>query len=325
MKKYVILIILIFTVLISCEKDKDNQKPFVVSDLNNYLVSAMLVDYNDVLWVGTDSGLFKQVTDGFQLVDTKLDAPVTALSVDSENRTLWVGTKGGLSRLTIGNTNLALPVDNKYLSNSSINAVHVDQNAKKWIGTDTGLTAFDNIIWQKEKFKKNLSGTITPLDFESIKVNSIASWDGDYYFATNGLQLWRTWGWNATADAFTGATQFDSPYNGTAISDTMFVVFVDSKSQIWMGGTTGLQVHVGHDSHQENTSFFDEIVDLRVHCIAEAPDGKIWVGTENGISIYDGATWTAYSGLLPDSFITAICIKSDGQVWVGSKKGATYL
>jgi ligand-binding sensor domain-containing protein len=159
------------------------------------------------------------------------------------------------------------------------------------------------------------------MDFENTGINSISGWDGDYYFATNSYGLYRAFGFKDSIDAFTGATQWASPFNGNAATDTMFVVFVDSKGRQWMGGTNGVQFHTGHDSHKNNTAFSSELPNLYVHAIAEAPDGKIWVGTEHGLAKYDGSNWTTVTTGLPDLFITAIAFDKDGSAWVGTKKG----
>ncbi len=88
-----------------------------------------------------------------------------------------------------------------------------------------------------------------------------------------------------------------------------------------MGGTNGVQYHTGHDSKQNITPFLSDLPNPRVHAIAEAKDGKIWVGTENGIAIYDGTNWTTMTAGLANLFITAIAFDSNGSAWVGTQKG----
>jgi ligand-binding sensor domain-containing protein len=322
MKKNIILLTFAFSTLFSCEEDEIINKAIILADLNNYSISSLAFDKTSALWVGTDTGLFKAVASGYQMVDIKTDAPVTALAFEDNNNILWVGTVDGISKLSLaGNKTPADTIAKESLSNKNINSVYVDPNSVKWFGTETGITRNSSLKWQKEKFKKNLSGTITPLAFEAIGVNCIASWDGDYFFATNGQSLYRASNWDESVNAFTGATQWDSPYNGFAITDTMFVVFIDSKGQQWMGGRKGIQVHGGHVPTEQNTSFYEELVNPIVHCISEAPDGKIWAGTENGISVYDGTTWSALSVILPNNYITAIAFDKNGKTWIGTKKG----
>jgi hypothetical protein len=321
MKKNIVLFSLILTTLFSCKDDEE-----VTTNLNKYAISALAFDNSGLLWVGSDIGLFISVPTGFQLVNLKNDAPVTALEFDEANNILWVGTMNGLSKLSLsGNGFRSDTIPSGKLSNQNISSAYVDSNSVTWFGTAFGITRNNSDKWQKDKFKKNVSGTISAAAFENIGVNSIAAWDGDYFFATNGNSVYKASIWNETINAFSGASQLLNPYNGFALTDTMYVVFIDSKGQQWMGGRSGIQVHTGHDPKSDNISFYDELVNPVIHCVAEAPDGKIWVGTENGISIYDGSTWTASEAVLPNNFVTAIAFDKDGKAWVGTKKGVVSL
>ena len=320
MKKNLLYLSLLFSALLSCEKEKDDNTE--VCDLNTRHITALAIDDMNRRWVGTDTGLFKSVTTGYELIDIKLDGAVTSLAFDDVNKVLWVGTGQGIAKITAsGNWNEADTIPLEKMSNKAINSIYPDSNSDTWFGTAKGITLNRSDIWQKELFKKNLSGTITALTFEKYGVNSIACWDGDCYFATNGKSVYRTFNWDETADAFSGASQLLYPYNGEALTDTMHVVFIDSKGQQWFGGQEGLQLHVGHDPKMDNTSFLDELASPVVRCIAEANDGKIWVGTEGGISVYNGSSWVDKTASLPDPFVTAIAFEKDGKVWIGTKKG----
>jgi hypothetical protein len=193
-----------------------------------------------------------------------------------------------------------------------------------------GFTLNKEEIWKNDSFRINTeNGRIFPMNpTEFLGINSIASWDGDYYFATSGGILFRGKNFKDSVDAFTGATQWQSPYNGQNLTDTMNVVFVDSKGQQWMGGSNGIQVHNGHDEKDAAsfTYYNNELADLIIHAIAEAPDGKIWVGTEKGLSVLNGTSWTTRTDGLPNLFVTAIAFdKKDGSAWIGTKKGLTNI
>jgi len=323
MNKNFLLIPLLLSALISCENEEPTD-PF--PDLKQYAISSLAYDNSENLWVGTDSGLFKIVEKSYQLIEYKNVSPARSLAFDESSNVLWVGTYDGLTKISLSGNPIGLDsYKGENLSNDSINSIYINSDSYRWFGTKRGITLNRSDNWFKEKFKKNLSGTITNLSFESIGVNAITSLDGNYYFATNGQGLYRTFTWNEDVNAFSGATQWLSPYNGTALSDTMYVAFVDSKGQQWFGGTEGIQVHIGDDPKKDNTSWYDELVSPVVHCAAESPDGKIWVGTEKGISIYDGTSWTSLTSNLPDLFVTAIVFNKEGRAIVGTKKGLVIL
>ncbi|MFN8206979.1 MAG: hypothetical protein U0T82_06150 [Bacteroidales bacterium] len=317
MKNIFLLTILFLSVLAAC-KDEEKKEKIYLLDQSNIL--ALAVDGSNTLWVGTDEGLYRQASTGFNLIETGADTLVTALAFDADNNTLWVGTMDGLFRVKTGNTDQVERIEAANLSSQAVLSICLNPGADTWFGTLPGLTRTDSGEWQTQKFKKNLSGTISKLPFESYGVNSIGIFGEDYYFATAGVRLYRTSGWNEAVDAFTGATQWESPYNGQAISDTMFVVFVDSQGRQWMGGTAGIQVHVGTDPKVDNSSYYDELVNPRVHCVAEGPGGEIWAGTEGGISLFNGTDWSSLPVTLPDPFVQSMVYQS-GSLVIGTSKG----
>jgi len=318
MKNALIFSLIGIVLLVSCEPD-DKVNTVI---LKNYAVNALITDNSNTLWAGTDSGLYRISGNEHEYVDINNVAAVKALAYEKQNNTIWVGTNNGLIKLILaGSESNSETIPSSNLSNTNIQSIYISSLEEKWISSDTGITRNSSDVWQKEKFKQNLSGSITSAAFEKISVNSISSWDGDFYIATNVRSVYRTYDWNESVNAFSGATQLLKPYNGTNLTDTVFVVFVDSKGKQWMGGLDGILMHTGHDPKAENTSYTSELTNLRVHCIVEAPDGKIWAGTEKGISIFDGTDWKKLSFKLPDEYVTSIAFETDGQTWIGTKKG----
>jgi ligand-binding sensor domain-containing protein len=320
MKKNIIFCLIAGLAFYTCKKDDTGTKSV---SINNLEITSIVIDKSNARWVGTESGLYKSSDTNYVFVEATKNAKVLSLGYKASENLLWVGTVESLYKASVATENLtAEAVDLTNLSNKTIKAAYVDSSLKSWFGTNLGIT-----MHKAGKFKKTEFGNdgteSRKLDLESCQINSIASWDGDYYFATNGNAIYRAYGYNNNVDGFTGASVLDPPYNGNAISDTMFVVFVDSKGRQWMGGTEGIQSNTGHETknHDNMIYAYDELPNYRVHAVAEAPDGKIWVGTENGISIFDGTTWTTKKTSLSSNFITAIAFDKNGSAWVGTKKG----
>jgi ligand-binding sensor domain-containing protein len=62
-----------------------------------------------------------------------------------------------------------------------------------------------------------------------------------------------------------------------------------------------------------------------VEAIVVAPDGALWFGTWDGVSRFDGQTWTTYTtkdGLTNDS-VEAIAVAPDGALWFGTGGGVS--
>lgn len=298
----------------------------IIPKLYKKSVSSIVVDNSNIMWIGTDSGLYKGIDTTFSKVDIAIIGAISSLSYDKSSNTLWIGSISGLFKGSIDGSTLTITtISTNKLSSSSILTTYIDSSQRNWFGTSVGFTLNYKDYWKNDTFRVNTLGHVFPMSIEGTSINSIASWDGDYYFATNTSSLYRAYNFVDSVDAFSGATQWESAENGKAISPTMYVVFVDSKGRQWMGGTNGIQAHTGHNSKTNAVVYQDELPDLNVHAVAEAPNGDIWVGTEKGIAIFNGTSWTTKTTNLANLFVTAIAFNKDGNAWIGTKKGLTLL
>jgi ligand-binding sensor domain-containing protein len=323
MKKNKLFVLTIFIIATACSKD-DNKEQKVFQNLNNRSIRAIVVDKSDNVWIGTDSGLYKSVTGGFICNDLPVSNNILSVYCDKNADILWVCTMHGLAEVNIANSGFSgSAVTSSNLGNDTVRSAFVDSSSRNWFGTNSGVTLNRGNYWRKSKLLYNSDiSEYMPLDlgFDTTDITCIASWNGDYFFGTNGRRLYRAYGYNSTVDAFTGATQWSPPYNGDAVSDTIFAVFVDSNGNIWIGGKDGVQEHTGSDPLLNNTVYTDGLPNLRIHAFAQAQNGNIWAGTENGIAVFNGSTWSAFSASLPNPFVTAIAFENN-KAWIGTKKG----
>ena len=69
----------------------------------------------------------------------------------------------------------------------------------------------------------------------------------------------------------------------------------------------------------------DGFVKGQIFAIAQTPDGYLWLGTEFGLSRFDGVRavpWQPGAGQrLPSDFIRALLVSSDGSLWIGTQNG----
>jgi ligand-binding sensor domain-containing protein len=66
----------------------------------------------------------------------------------------------------------------------------------------------------------------------------------------------------------------------------------------------------------------DGLVDDRVHALF-ASGQSMWVGTEGGVSSFDGETWTSFTKAdgLAEDFTQVIAQDRHGHMWFGSRCG----
>lgn len=72
----------------------------------------------------------------------------------------------------------------------------------------------------------------------------------------------------------------------------------------------------------------DGLANNGVNCLDVAANDVMWFGTQAGVSVFDGTTWTSHNtstdaGFV-DDVITAIKVLDNGDVWVGSDFGAAH-
>jgi len=76
-----------------------------------------------------------------------------------------------------------------------------------------------------------------------------------------------------------------------------------------------------------NYTVNDGLIDNSVNCISIDGNNNIWIGTQNGISKFDGTTWTSYTNAIDSGIvnntINAICALSNGNIWIGTDFGAS--
>ena len=59
-----------------------------------------------------------------------------------------------------------------------------------------------------------------------------------------------------------------------------------------------------------------------VHCIAQTPDGFLWLGTSDGLVRFDGLRFTTFANAnapgLPTQKVFALAVGKDGSLWLGT-------
>lgn len=68
---------------------------------------------------------------------------------------------------------------------------------------------------------------------------------------------------------------------------------------------------------------FPELKGLGLACMAEDHDGNMWFGVNDGVRMYDGVNWTAYteSHGLPGTAVHTLCVTRDGRIYAGTNEG----
>lgn len=310
--------------------------------LKNSNISALCVDRDGTLWIGTFGGGLVRLKEGAfshfgkeeGLVEDELSAFCAA-----KDGSLWIGTTSGLSRFQNGKFTHYGVKDG--LASEIIRSVLEDRAGNLWIGTGLGLNRLRGDVM--DRFT-----TSNGLPHNSIR-GLLEDRTGRLWIGSNvGMtcydgQTFRTYGaGQGLADSFVqtlcedhrgnlwvgtygGLARFrDGRFYEEMISDTepfnlVNTLFEDREGDVWVGSREGLIRLI-----PKRFSSFTKRQGLshdNVMCVEEDRSGVLWVGTwGGGLDELKGRTVTRHSTKsgFPHNLILSTCQGRDGSLWVGA-------
>ena len=105
-------------------------------------------------------------------------------------------------------------------------------------------------------------------------------------------------------------------------------MLLDETNHIWIGTWGGGLSLFDTQTHTfRNFTTQDGLPGNFILALKQDPSGNIWIGSNKGLSRFDGKTFTNYSKLngLIGEFIFSIEFGSDHSLWVGSHRGMNRL
>jgi ligand-binding sensor domain-containing protein len=195
---------------------------------------------------------------------------------------------------------------NSPLPENAVRCIAIDNNGTKWIGTDYGLAAFDDVNWT---IYQTLNSGIPDNSIRSLAVDQQNNiWIGTF---TGGLVKFDGSSWTV--------------YNtGNSILPADFVrsLAVDTLNNLWVGTIGGLLYYDGTTWELYNTSNSiigsNNIASLNI----DPSDNGVAVGTVNGgLTLINDTIWTHYTisnSNLPDNTILGLDHDSTGMLWLAT-------
>lgn len=303
--------------------------------------TALLLDRKDRLYVGTQAGFFRVSADRQELREFSLPTDTTALpegnavkaiAEDAAGK-LWLGTvDNGLVRLdpASGETlayraNTTTP---DVLSHNRIRSLAFDAQQQLWIATyGGGINVFDPVTERFRNFDA-LTGTGLPL--------SRVMW---YVFKDSSDILWLAADQGGLLRYEAGGdfiAQRHRPYDRTSLpSDQVRTVYEDRNGDLWIGNfPSGVSYYNRATGKVQNYTYQPDqassISHSSVLAIHRDAQGRFWIGTEDGLNLFDPQSGTFQRYLPgPDTGLTAKAVLSiaqydDQTLWVGTWSGGLF-
>lgn len=314
--------------------DQDNSKNF-----NGDVVTSICEDSTGNLWFGTfKSGVNKldRFAKRFFTYRHERNNPNSLIKSDvkavyqDEDGTIWVGTeKGGLSRINrlTGEVETFLQDVNSKTSLPSnvVLSISRDNKGRLWIGTyGGGLCEMNTETGQFSRFLR--------IPDELNNQISDVIWD---IFPDEDGKIW-VGSWGAGLQLLDPATNRFENYSiveeGLKSNNSVLSIAKDYQGFIWVGTygdglkrinpVTKETKHFRHIEEEEGS-----LTDDMVHVVYEDSERNIWVGTKEGLDLYDRKNevfihFTTENGL-PNNVINGILEDQEKNLWISTNQGIT--
>ncbi len=109
----------------------------------------------------------------------------------------------------------------------------------------------------------------------------------------------------------------------TFVTEAPAVSFAPKGNQLWYATSAGVGVIDLETGKTQAHRKLGEISSSGVHSVCIDDDGKVWIGSNNGIAVHDGQKFTNYtteSGL--PHIVVNVLVSTATSLWAGTEKGA---
>ncbi len=222
------------------------------------------------LWIAGTNSLVK--FDGTNFINkffTTYGLPqlgVNDIAVDN-NDVKWFATDDGV--YAFNDTLFTIYTTLNGLYNDNVLTVFVDNQNNKWFGTENGVAMFDGVNWTIDTTNgiANL-GVITAINQDD---------NGEMWFATSG----------ETINGSNWIYNYDGNQWGTfAASDNVSQIYFDNIGNKWFVEDNGISILNKFGWIHYNSP--NDLLFTSPKCLTENPNGALWIGCFEGISIFSG-------------------------------------
>jgi signal transduction histidine kinase/ligand-binding sensor domain-containing protein len=319
--------------------------------ISNNLVSAILEDRNGKIWVGTETG-------GLNCLDpttgiftrfphdpgdsTSLSHSEVRVLYEDRQGTIWVGTgfpwvqdsiskKGGLNRFNPSSKNFTRflhdPNDPSSLIDNRIGCIYEDSKGRFWVGTSgDGLHTMDR---ENGTFERHQYNAAEPNGLSRPPVRNV-SWHHDIIWFINEDAAGNMWigtgsgGLNHYDPKALKMSYYSTPEENPKDKNQVSGVglgLISKDGVLWVTTIGGL---FRTDPLHKQIPFYD--VGTMVCSILQDHTGKLWVGTNQGLIVYDSTRISktffahdfSHTTRLRYNGVFSIFEDSKGTIWIGT-------
>jgi len=352
-RKIFLVIIFIFISFFSfSQRTLRFQNISLESGLSQTTVQSILQDSRGFIWMGTLDGL--NFYDGYNITIIRNDPsnpnsiPDNSINGLFEDKAgnLWVAIyKKGLARYNAVNKSFVSYMNNKINPNSmvdnNITCITQDHTGALWVGSDKGISSA-NVIEEDDGnvklifnnlnndpvFLQDKGGEIvTKIIYDKRKLLWIGTEQGLIVYDMNQKKFYKF--------------RNDPEIPHTISSNKITALFLDQQGNVWVGTDKGLNKILIKDIKLNSNNrlifkhYYNEpgnensISSNKINSISQDREGNIWIGTDNGLNIYElqSNNFFSYKNNYLDKYSLkvnkVICVYHDREntMWVGTSLG----
>ena len=283
------------------------------------------IDSENNLWIGTfGNGIlyYNSQTEEFTPINKKTGYDITIVRAffEDDNKHIWIGGENGLRILDIKTQKIIQTLKQDYtnilgLNDNAIYSIFQDREHNMWIGTYFGGI---NILYRDHQQFNYYAPGYTSKNVSGKAVRQIIE-DGNYlWMATEDGGLNK---FNKTTKEF---VHFSAGINSIS-NNNIHSLLKDNKNNLWMGSFDGGINILNLKNNQWryiNTSNTPSIKSNMVFCFMEDKDGIIYIGTINGLTLYDSNKNIFFPidhSILNSCFIYNIMQDSEQNIWIATR------
>jgi ligand-binding sensor domain-containing protein len=249
------------------------------------IIWDIAVDSKDNVWIGGDALIkydgitFTSFNSGNTIIPEDF---IYSIAIDSKDN-IWVNSsrykQGGLVKYD-GLTWTVFTPANSQLPVNGIKSIAIDKDDNVWLALQEGviqayLVRITNTDWTI--YNNNDLG-FSPYWFANIQINSKNQLCGgiDYSPSSQSQNL------GPQIFVFSGTKTAQLKFDDDT---TIRCILVDKEDNIWCIGSGRGSVYAVYNGAKWFTDYNTTFGNLALFCIEQAPDNKIWIGTEDGVYI----------------------------------------
>jgi ligand-binding sensor domain-containing protein len=289
-------------------------------------ISDILVDDRNQIWIATrgagvrlkNSGDQSTNSDGVRFDTENSELPIGFVSSLTQGPTgIWAGTFVGVARYDYGTDTWMRPFEADVLPNPVVESIHA-QDELVWIGTAEGLAVYNTSTGQLASFPELAEERILAITADTVGKVWVGTESGRLYVAdprqgVDGL----VWGENPLPGS-----------NGASDRGSITALAADLTQGrgIWVG-TGGQGIFYWDGEMWQGQIGANQLPSSLIYTLYADPlHDSLWIGSEGGVTRYDGLTWKTLfvEGILPNASIYAVARSQGGQYWFGGTDGITF-